>query len=158
MTTNIHATGLALDGKGVLIRGPSGAGKSLLALNLMERWQDRGRAAVLVADDQVLLASASGAVTMAAPQPIAGKIELRGRGILLRPFQQQARVDLVVDLVTGLERMPEEGEFTTTLMGIELARCPVPARGVIDPDHQMLLVAASLAALPAGLPQEQKTA
>ena len=69
-----------------------------------------------------------------------GKIELRGRGIVTRPFVARSRVDLVVDLVADLERMPDAGRFKTVLAGVEVACCPVPARGIADPAHQRLLV------------------
>jgi len=50
---NVHATGLLLDGRGVLLRGPSGAGKSLLALELLDRQALFGRPGLLLADDRV---------------------------------------------------------------------------------------------------------
>jgi HPr kinase/phosphorylase len=53
-TVNIHATCLAVKGKGVLLLGGSGAGKSDLALRLI----DEG--AKLVADDRVELYLARG--------------------------------------------------------------------------------------------------
>jgi serine kinase of HPr protein (carbohydrate metabolism regulator) len=155
----IHATGIVLDGAGILIRGPSGAGKSLLALELIARWTARDGEALLVADDRVALAVEDGALLMTAPASIAGRIELRGRGIITRPYRQKARLHLVVDLVTMLERMPEEAEFTTMLAGVTLPRCPVPNRGTTDSGHQMLLIEAALAALAgSGLPQGQKSA
>ncbi len=48
-TLTIHATAVALDGVGVLLRGPPGSGKSDLALRLI----DQG--ARLIADDQTAL-------------------------------------------------------------------------------------------------------
>lgn len=146
--TNIHATGLVLDGIGLLLRGPSGAGKSLLALELLERWELRGRSAMLVADDRLDLGIEAGLLVMRAPEAIAGLIELRGRGIVARPFVAQAPLHLVVDLVEGLERMPEDEAFATTLLGLPLARCPVPRLGVVGAAHQLLLIAEAMAALP----------
>ncbi len=81
---NVHATGLALDGLGIILRGPSGAGKSLLALELLDRWEHRGWNALLVADDRLDLEAGPGGLTMHAPPAIAGLIELRGRGIVKR--------------------------------------------------------------------------
>jgi serine kinase of HPr protein (carbohydrate metabolism regulator) len=154
-----HATGIVLGDAGVLIRGPSGAGKSLLALDLIERWTARGRTALLVADDRVAVSEDAGVLVMTAPPTIAGRIELRGRGIIAVPFRARAPLHLVVDLTETFERMPEEREFTTMLLGRHVARAPVPKRGVIDSAHQMLLVEAGLAELAtAGLPQEQKSA
>ena len=78
---NIHATGLVLDGHGLILRGPSGSGKSLLALLLLEAWDGRGKTAKLVSDDRVEIAAEAGALTLHAPATIEGLIELRGRGI-----------------------------------------------------------------------------
>jgi hypothetical protein len=63
----------------VLIGGRSGAGKSDLALRLI----DRG--ASLVSDDYTELRRVGGRVLARAPAEIAGKIEVRGLGILDLP-------------------------------------------------------------------------
>jgi len=144
---NIHATGIQIGGAGLLVRGPSGAGKSLLALELLLEAEHRGKTGLLVGDDRLEIVAASNHLEMSAPREIAGKIELRGRGIITRPFVAQCRVDLVVDLVPLLERMPEPSQFQTDLAGVKVARCPVPRRGVVDPAHQRLLVYQALLAL-----------
>lgn len=143
----VHATGLVLGGRGVLIRGASGAGKSLLALELIEDFSRAGEEALLVADDGVELLMGETGLEMRGPQAIAGLIELRGRGVVHRPFTPRARLDLIVDLVTDLVRLPSEEAFTESLYGLTVARCPVPARGVVDSAHQRLLVHAGLAGL-----------
>lgn len=143
---NIHATGLVLDGAGVLLRGPPGFGKSLLALELLDRQTSRGRAGALVADDRIDLVANDGTLTMHAPKTIAGLIELRGRGIVRRPFVESAPLHLVVDLVDELTRMLEDDEFRTDLLGVTLSRCAVPRRGVTDSAHQVLLVTEALIA------------
>jgi serine kinase of HPr protein (carbohydrate metabolism regulator) len=153
---NIHATGLVLDGVGVLLRGPSGAGKSLLALELLDEWEARGRAARLVADDRLDLERRDDMLVMHAPPAIAGLAELRGRGVVRRPFAPAAPLHLVVDLVDSLERMPEETAFTTQIEGIALPRCPVPRRGVVDGGHQALLIREALRALGANLGRGKK--
>lgn len=156
-TLNVHATALVLDATGLLLRGPSGAGKSLMALGLIDAWELLGRPARLVADDRVDLSRAAGGLVMTPPKPIEGLIELRGRGLVRRPFAARARLHLVVDLVDDLERMPEESAFETELMGVRLARCPVPRDGVADPRHQLLLVREALRRLsPANHPQGQE--
>ena len=144
---NVHGTGIVLAGKGVMIRGPSGSGKSLLALLLLDVFEARGQRAVLVADDQLTVTAAGGKVTMHAPQSIVGLIELRGRGIVRRPFVASARLRLVVDLVEMLERMPEEDAFEARILDIALPRCPVPRAGIVDPQHQVMLVREALRAL-----------
>jgi len=144
---NIHATGIVLDGAGILLRGPSGAGKSLLALELLDRQALRGASGTLVADDRVDLTVEGGTVVMSTPKAIAGLVELRGRGIIRRPFIGSARLHIVVDLVDELTRMLEDDALATDLLGVTLPRCPVPRRGVTDSAHQMLLVGEALDAL-----------
>lgn len=144
---NVHATGLVLGTTGVLLRGPSGAGKSLLALELIDEWEARGLSAKLVADDRLDLVPDGRGLVMHAPQAIAGLIELRGRGIVSRPFVASAPVGLVVDLVDSLERMVEEDALVTVLLGIAIARCPVPRAGIIDSRHQVILIREGLRAL-----------
>jgi HPr kinase/phosphorylase len=145
---NVHATGIVLAGAGVMLRGPSGAGKSLLALSLLDRWEGRGLVAALVADDRLDLELSSAGLVMHAPPRIAGLAELRGRGIVIRDHQAEAPVHLVVDLVDRLERMVEEHELLTEVMGLALPRCPVPRSGLAELGHQMLLVSEALRALP----------
>ena len=75
-TLTLHASCVALDGRGVLILGRSGAGKSSLALELM------ALGARLVADDRTVLHADDGAPVASCPPAILGKIEARGVGIL----------------------------------------------------------------------------
>src|SRR5690606_20289671 len=117
-----------------------GAGKSLLALDLLDTWEARGLPAHLVSDDRVDIIAENGSLTMQAPKRIEGLAELRGRGIVSRPFVRTAPLHLVVDLVPRLERMVEEEDLETELLGITLPRCPVPQAGVIDARHQLLLI------------------
>lgn len=155
--TNVHATGLVLGKLGVMLRGPSGAGKSLLALELLDTWEARGLSARLVSDDRIDLAAEKGGLVMRAPATIEGLIELRGRGIVSRPFVRRAPVHLVVDLVPALERMVEEDALVTEIMGVSLPRCPVPQAGVVDARHQLLLVKEALRLLsPLKTPARQK--
>jgi serine kinase of HPr protein (carbohydrate metabolism regulator) len=103
--TLMHATVVAVDGKGVLITGPSGSGKSDLALRLI----DRG--AVLVSDDQVDLSADENSSKLFAhtPEALAGLIEVRGVGLMKTDYVGNATVALHVDLGSGedVERLPE---------------------------------------------------
>jgi serine kinase of HPr protein (carbohydrate metabolism regulator) len=110
----IHATCVAIDRVGVLLRGPSGSGKSDLALRLI----DGG--AALVADDRVVLNVEAGRLVARAPNAIAGLIEARGLGPLAVRATASVPVGLIVDLVAGreVERYPEP-EFHT-LLGVRL--------------------------------------
>lgn len=146
-TYNIHATGLVLDGIGVILRGEPGAGKSLLALDLLDQWEARGLVAQLVSDDRVEITADKGRLLIRPAPHIEGLIELRGRGIVKRPFVTEAELHLVIDLVDGLERMLDDDELTTELLGVRLARAPVPRAGVVDARHQLLLAREALRAL-----------
>jgi len=156
--TNIHATGLVLGKIGLILRGPSGAGKSLLALELIDEWEARGVGASLVSDDRIDIEVTGTTLTMHAPKAIEGLIELRGRGIVSRPFVKSARLHLVVDLVEALDRMVEEDALVTDLQGVRLARCPVPRAGKVDSRHQLLLIREAVRALSPTPPRRKKSA
>ena len=72
----VHASTVAVDGRAVLITGPSGSGKSDLALRLL----DRGF--ILVSDDQTIVKKDGDRLLASAPPNIAGKLEVRGIGIV----------------------------------------------------------------------------
>lgn len=147
---NIHGTGLCIGPFGLLVRGPSGSGKSMLTLELMHDAQLRGVTAKLVADDRLELTVENKALFMHAPASIGGLIELRGRGIVTRPFVEKAQVHLVVDTNAELTRLIEDDELTTELEGVTLARCPVPSHDRVEITQQKLLVLEALRALEAG--------
>jgi len=106
LSETIHACCVAIDGRGVLIAGPSGSGKSDLALRLL----DRG--AVLVSDDYTILEARDGRLFAAPPATIAGKLEIRGVGIVERSFAAKVPVALLIDVASPPERMPEVGGRT----------------------------------------------
>ena len=135
----IHATAVLVGAEGVLIRGPSGAGKSTLA------WRLIGRGARLIADDRLHLSACSGRLVATAPAQTAGKMELRGRGILSVAYERNAVIRLVLDLIpeADLERLPEDAQLSTMLLGVVLPRQAVPAASVTA----LLLVDSALAAL-----------
>ena len=155
---NIHATGLVLGKIGLILRGKPGAGKSLLALELLDHWDDRGLIARLVSDDRIDIEATPKGLVMTAPRAIEGLIELRGRGIVSRPFVASAPLHLVVDLVDEMERMVEEDALITDLEGIAVARCPVPRAGKIDSRHQLLLIREALRAFGPPGSSRKKTA
>lgn len=155
---NVHATGLVLGKAGLILRGIPGAGKSLLALELLDEWEARELPGKLVSDDRVELEATPQGLVMHAPKTIEGLIELRGRGIVERPFVRKARLHLVVDLIDSVERMVEEDQLVTTIEGVTLARCPVPRAGKVDSRHQMLLIREALRALSPPEQTSKKTA
>ena len=111
---NFHASCVAIGEFGLLIRGASGSGKSDLVLRLL----DEARGVSLVSDDQVLLVEHQGALMATAPASLAGKLEIRGQGIMPWPYIAQVKLSHIVDLVEPAEisRMPEVRELQTSLM------------------------------------------
>ena len=94
----VHASAVLVGERGVLIRGPSGSGKSSLVLGLLVG--DEPATTWLIADDRVILTAAHGRLIAAAPPALAGQLEIRGQGIVRRPFVSPARLHLVVDLLS----------------------------------------------------------
>jgi len=115
-TITIHATAVALDGVGVLLRGPSGSGKSDLALRLI----DGG--ARLIADDQTVIVRRGDRLFAAAPAAIAGRLEVRGLGIVALEPVVDVALGAVFDLVapSAIERLPEP--TTVALLDVALPR------------------------------------
>lgn len=113
--TLIHGTSILVAGAGVLLRGPSGSGKSDLAFRLIEAGQ-----AILVADDQTDLRPLDGQLHATCPSKLAGLIEVRGIGILRRPYRTEVAIGLVIDLVPHdqVPRLPDA--LTTSLEGVKL--------------------------------------
>lgn len=128
MADNIHATGVVLGDRGVLILGASGAGKSTLALALLTRFRQDGRHAALIGDDQLFLAARSGRLVATAPAAIEGLIELRGAGPVPVAHRRQAVIDRIVRLVPEdqMERLPEAAR--ETLLGVTVPVVEVPQR------------------------------
>ena len=129
LTIQIHASCVEVGGLGVLLRGPSGSGKSDLALRLIEA------GARLVADDRTDLALDNGALVASSPDTIAGKLEIRGIGIVTMPSVATARVGLAADLVpaTDVERLPAARHCA--YLGVEIPlitvapfECSAPAK------------------------------
>jgi HPr kinase/phosphorylase len=71
-----------------------------------------------------VLAPVNGRLLADVPAPIAGLIELRGVGLLRRPFVAPVVIRLVVDLVPAeaAPRLPEAAESETAVEGIALSR------------------------------------
>ena len=89
---NVHATSVALNDKGVLIKGASGSGKSTVALELIML------GAKLIADDRTALSLSNEQVYLSAPRTLPMGIEIRGIGIVGAPICERAELKLVVDL------------------------------------------------------------
>lgn len=119
----VHGTCLAFGRRAVLLRGEAGAGKSDLALRFLALPPEGEARPMLVADDQVWIAAHAQGAPIASPPPaLAGKIEVRGIGIVEVPFLEQAELRLVCDLVDekDVPRMPPEPFERTEIAGIAL--------------------------------------
>jgi HPr kinase/phosphorylase len=99
--TLLHATAIRVKGCGVILTGKSGSGKSDLALRMI----DRG--AQLIGDDYVDIEEIDSSLFVKAKTSIAGKIEVRGLGILPMTMVDSAPLRLYVDLEMQPERHPD---------------------------------------------------
>ena len=116
----LHASTVALDGRAVLITGPSGSGKSDLALRLL----DRGFA--LVSDDQTIVKKDGVRLLASAPPTIAGKLEIRGIGIIEMERTEYAPVALIVELTGEIQRMPDDSR-ERPILGIKVPLISIDA-------------------------------
>lgn len=116
-----YGTCIALDAVAALLQGPPGSGKSDLALRFaLETPAHLG--AALVADDQVVLSTTGGRLLARPPATIAGKIEVRGVGIVTLPFRDEAELRLIVRLAdpADIPRLPPQPPETQILCAIAL--------------------------------------
>jgi serine kinase of HPr protein (carbohydrate metabolism regulator) len=143
----IHGTCLALGDDGVLLLGAPGSGKSDLALRLIDAagmgLSGVARIARLVADDQVAIRRAEGRLIASAPQALAGKLEIRGIGIVDIAPQANAALRLAVRLTPAaeIERLPDLAQARMEILGIaiplvlidpEKASAPARIRAALD--------------------------
>jgi serine kinase of HPr protein (carbohydrate metabolism regulator) len=124
----VHASCVAIRGRAVLLAGRSGAGKSDLALRLV----DRG--AFLVSDDYTELRLWGGRLLARAPATIAGRIEVRGVGIVDMEPASDVPVCLYADLEARPERLPEAA--TIRLAGEDI---PLVALAALEPSAPLKL-------------------
>ena len=116
----VHASTVAQGGRAVLITGPSGSGKSDLALRLL----DRGFS--LVSDDQTVVRRDDDRLIASAPAEIAGKMEVRGIGIVEMDSEAEACVALLVELTSDIERLPQHNR-ERPILGVQLPLVSVDA-------------------------------
>jgi len=141
-----HATCVAIGDVGVLILGPPGSGKSDLALRLIDGpglGLDRGARKTRLVADQVLLRPVNGRLVASCPGTIAGKLEIRGLGVMEVAWRRRVALGLAVELRPWrkIERMPEAGGDRFSAFGISLplvfvdaasASAPARVRAAVD--------------------------
>ncbi len=130
----IHASCIAIGGHGVLLLGAPGTGKSDLVLRLLDHHgsgiSGRMRGAEFVADDQVVIRRDGGKLLASAPAALAGKLEVRGLGIVSLRALAEAPLALAVRLTMAseIDRLPD----------LEASRFDILGTGVplifIDPE------------------------
>jgi serine kinase of HPr protein (carbohydrate metabolism regulator) len=133
-TETLHASTVALDGRAVLITGPSGSGKSDLSLRLL----DRGF--TLVSDDQTLLRRDGDLLIASAPSTIAGKLEVRGIGIVDMEAAAEAPVALLVELTGDIQRLPDDSR-SRPVLGVQLPLVSIDAMTASAPAKVALALA-----------------
>ena len=116
----VHASTVAIDGRAVLISGPSGSGKSDLALRLF----DRGF--TLVSDDRTIIRRDGDRLIASAPPAIAGKLEVRGIGIVDVEIASEVPVVLLVELTSEIPRLPDD-RSERTMLGVPLPLVSIDA-------------------------------
>jgi serine kinase of HPr protein (carbohydrate metabolism regulator) len=127
----VHASTVAADGRAVVIMGPSGAGKSDLALRLL----DRGF--TLVSDDQTVLKRTGDRLVASAPANIAGKLEIRGIGIVDMETVTNMPVALLVDLTSEIMRLPDENR-QRPILGVSIPLISIDAMTASAPSKVAL--------------------
>ena len=125
---NRHCCVVEVDGTGVMLTGDAGSGKTSLALGLIEQAKLQGLDAHFVADDQALVWAEGGRLMAQVPEPIAGKVEIRGFGIDTIAFKSATAIGLAGALVADdrIDRMPEARSIR--LLGVEIPELLLPER------------------------------
>jgi serine kinase of HPr protein (carbohydrate metabolism regulator) len=127
----LHASTVSLNGRAVLISGPSGSGKSDLALRLL----DRGF--ILVSDDQTIVRKDGSRLVASAPPTIAGKLEVRGVGIVDVERIDNVPLALIVELTGEIHRLPDDSR-ERLILGVRVPLISIDATTASAPSKVAL--------------------
>ena len=128
----LHCSTVTNEGRAVLITGPSGSGKSDLTLRLIDRGYK------LVSDDQTIIKKEGDRIVASAPPSIAGKLEVRGIGIVEMERADNVPVALIVELTSSeIQRLPDDSR-ERPLLGIKVPLVSIDAMTASAPSKVAL--------------------
>lgn len=112
----LNATGVAIDGLGIVILGASGSGKSTLALELL------AHGAALIADDGLWISTDTDPPTVARATGVPDMIEARGIGLL---HAGVTVTDVPLALLVDLDHSESRRLPPRRLVAVGNALCPL---------------------------------